>query len=135
VHRAQGHYAEADKLFSRAFTIARPEQPDAAEKLLLGALAIRVRVLGPEHPDLARTLDSLANAHRAQGHNADAEKARALAIQEKVLGSWHLDVAVARQAQGASANDSRPDSAMVESAATEVVSIGRALFKHGEHSQ
>ena len=51
--------------------------------------------LGPEHPDVATTLNNLAGLYRQMG---DYEKAlplyqKALDIREKVLGSQHPDVA------------------------------------------
>ena len=53
------------------------------------ALEIREKVLGPQHPDVATTLNNLAVLYRQMG---DYEKAlplyqRALDIREKVLGS------------------------------------------------
>jgi tetratricopeptide (TPR) repeat protein len=55
------------------------------------ALAITEKVLGPEHPRTATSLDNLANLLRDQGE-LDAARAlheRALAIREKVLGPEH----------------------------------------------
>jgi tetratricopeptide (TPR) repeat protein len=59
------------------------------------ALAIWERVLGPEHPAVATSLNNLAEVHRAQGHYEAAEPLyqRALAIWERVLGPEHPDVA------------------------------------------
>ena len=53
------------------------------------------KVLGPQHPDVATTLNNLAGLYRQMG---DYEKAlplyqRALEISEKVLGPQHPDVA------------------------------------------
>ncbi|GAB6037950.1 hypothetical protein JCM15519_25090 [Fundidesulfovibrio butyratiphilus] len=52
------------------------------------ALALREKVLGPEHPDVASILDVLADVAQADGDYATAKPLyeRALAIQEKVLG-------------------------------------------------
>ena len=43
--------------------------------------------LGPEHPDVARSLNNLAGLYRAQGQYAKAEPLyqRALGIREKAL--------------------------------------------------
>jgi tetratricopeptide (TPR) repeat protein len=63
-----------------------------AEPLLRGALAIREKVLGPEHPDKASSLNNLASLLlEAQGDLAGARPLyeRALAIREKVLGPEH----------------------------------------------
>jgi tetratricopeptide (TPR) repeat protein len=67
-----------------------------SEPLLRDALAIREKVLGPEHPDTANTLGYLARLLRDQGNLAEARPLfeRALAICEKVLGPEHPDTAV-----------------------------------------
>jgi tetratricopeptide (TPR) repeat protein len=51
--------------------------------------------LGPEHPDVATSLNDLAELLHSQGKYAEAEPLyrRALAIREKILGSEHPDVA------------------------------------------
>ena len=71
-----GRYLEADPLFQRA-------------------LSMREQVLGPDHPDVARTLHDLANLYRAQGKylEADLLYRRALSIREQVLGPDHPLVA------------------------------------------
>ena len=74
----QGRYSEAIPLAQRA-------------------LAIREKTLGPDHLDVAASLDNLANVYQAQGRYAEAEPLhkRSLAIREKTLGPDHLDVAIA----------------------------------------
>jgi len=59
-----------------------------AEPLLQRALAIREKALGPGHPDVATSLDNLAELYRAQGayERALPLYERALAIWEKALG-------------------------------------------------
>ena len=59
------------------------------------ALAIQEKALGPEHPDLAESIDNLAMLYNAQREYAKAESlcGRALAIREKALGPEHPDVA------------------------------------------
>jgi tetratricopeptide (TPR) repeat protein len=71
----RGRYVEAEPLFDRA-------------------LAIYERVLGPEHPDVANSLNNLTRLYRAQGRYVEAEPLceRALAIREKTWGSEHPDV-------------------------------------------
>jgi tetratricopeptide (TPR) repeat protein len=66
-----------------------------AEPLFQRALALREKVLGPEHPSVATSLNNLAGLYLEQGKYAEAEPLyqRALAIREKVLGSYHPDVA------------------------------------------
>jgi tetratricopeptide (TPR) repeat protein len=66
-----------------------------ARRLSERALAIREKVLGPEHPGTATGLMSLAGLLQAQGDIAGARPLfeRALAINEKVLGPEHPDTA------------------------------------------
>jgi CHAT domain-containing protein/Tfp pilus assembly protein PilF len=72
----QGKYAEATSVAQEALRVA-------------GA------TFGPEHPDLARSLNNLAELYRAQGKYAEAGPLhqRALRIWEKALGPDHPDVA------------------------------------------
>ncbi len=57
------------------------------------ALALQQKALGPEHPEIANTLNNLGNALRELGRFAEAREqyTRALALQEKVLPPEHLD--------------------------------------------
>jgi tetratricopeptide (TPR) repeat protein len=73
------------------------------------ALALRKRVLGPDHPDVATSLNNLAALYRGQGRYDQAEPLyqQALALRERVLGADHPDIvtslnnlAVLYQAQG-----------------------------------
>ena len=59
------------------------------------SLALREKTLGPRHPDIAISLNSLARLYQAQGAYARAEplQARALDVREKALGPMHPDVA------------------------------------------
>ncbi len=59
------------------------------------ALAISEQVLGPDHPDTARSLNNLGGLLQAQGDYAGARPyyERALAIREQVLGPEHPDTA------------------------------------------
>jgi tetratricopeptide (TPR) repeat protein len=70
-----------------AYTQARP--------LYERALAIREKLLGPEHPGTATSLNNLASVLEAQGDVAAARPLyeRALAIYEKVLGPEHSSTA------------------------------------------
>jgi tetratricopeptide (TPR) repeat protein len=60
------------------------------------ALAIREKVLGPEHPDTAMSLNNLGLLLQDQGDLAGARPLleRALAIKEKMLGPEHPDTAL-----------------------------------------
>ncbi len=55
------------------------------------ALTIYEKVLGPEHPETASTLNNLALLYAVQGKDEKAELLfqRALAIREKVFGPYH----------------------------------------------
>ncbi len=66
-----------------------------AEPLYQQALAIRKKALGPEHPDVATSLNNLAALYASQGQYAKAEPLyqQALAIRKKALGPEHPDVA------------------------------------------
>ena len=59
------------------------------------SLAILERLLGPEHPTIARGLNNLAELYQVEGNYAAAERLfqRALAIREKSVGPQHPDVA------------------------------------------
>lgn len=64
-------------------------KPEKAKALLTRALAIREATLGPDHPQVATTLNNLASVTGNMGDYEDAMKlqSRSLAIQEKALGS------------------------------------------------
>ena len=72
----QGHYQKAIKI---------------AEKVL----AIYEKALGPDHTDVATSLNNLASLYHALGNYAKVEPLykRSLAIYEKALGPDHTDVA------------------------------------------
>jgi tetratricopeptide (TPR) repeat protein len=80
---AVGYYLDARARFSEA------------EPLFQRALAIREKILGPEHRDVAGSLNNLAGLYYEQGEYARAEPLyqRALEIREKILGSEHPKVA------------------------------------------
>src|SRR2546430_1502444 len=66
-----------------------------AESLWRRALMIQERALGPEHPNVAVTLHSLAGLYLAKGEYGRVEPLlrRTLAIEEKALGPEHPHVA------------------------------------------
>ena len=70
-----------------------------ARPLFERALAIREKVLGPEHPDTATSLNNLARLLQDQSDITGARPLyeRALAICEKVLGPEHPDTARSSQ--------------------------------------
>ena len=57
-------------------------------------LALRKKLFGNEHPDVARSLNNLAEVISAQGRPAEAESLfrEALAMKQKLLGNEHPDV-------------------------------------------
>lgn len=80
---------------------------DAAMALRM-ALRIRETLLGPQHPDVANSLNGLAAAERALGQlaNAEALYRRALAIKtamlpqgdrDRVIGAWSLASVIAEE--------------------------------------
>jgi tetratricopeptide (TPR) repeat protein len=65
-----------------------------AEPRLVRALAIRERVLGRDHPEVARSVNDLAWLCCDEGRYAEAERLsrRALAIREKALGHQNIEI-------------------------------------------
>src|SRR5271170_4748983 len=62
-----------------------------------GQLAAREKALGPDHPDVAQSLNNLALLYSSQARYADAEPLvkRSIAILEKTSGPNHPNVAKA----------------------------------------
>ena len=67
-----------------------------AEPIQRRALEIREKVLGPNHPDTATSLNNLAGIYSSQGQYKEAEPLlkRALEINEKALGPDHPNTAI-----------------------------------------
>ncbi len=67
-----------------------------AEHLYLRALFAREQALGPNHPDIAHTLDLLANLYRTHHKFEGAEELyqRTLQLRKRALGDTHPDVAL-----------------------------------------
>ena len=86
---------EAKRLHQQAEELYNQGQYAAAIPLAERALAIREKLLGQEHPDVAESLNNLAVLYREQGNYAQAEPLfqRALAIREKAFGQEHPDFA------------------------------------------
>jgi tetratricopeptide (TPR) repeat protein len=85
------------QLLNQAGTMLRHSSRHAeAEKMYERALLIHERVLGPEHPDTAATLDHLATISGIQRKYEQALHLyeRALCIREHVLGPEHPDTAI-----------------------------------------
>ncbi|CAM9285208.1 unnamed protein product, partial [Ectocarpus sp. 13 AM-2016] len=66
-----------------------------AEPLFKQTLAIYEKVLGPEHPDVALSLNNLAVFLEGQGKYSEAEPLfeQSLTMREKMLGPEHPHVA------------------------------------------
>jgi tetratricopeptide (TPR) repeat protein len=87
LYESQGRYGEAEPLFKRS-------------------LAIREKARGPDHPDVARSLSSLAELYRSQGRDDEAEPLlkRALEIRRKARGGEHQNETASLQVEDKSAN-------------------------------
>src|SRR5262245_57989979 len=87
--------AEAAKLNKEGLALFNAGKYAETEPIYLRSLAIREKVLGPEHADVAQSLNNLATLYRAQAQYAKAESffQRALTIREKALGKDHPFVA------------------------------------------
>ena len=90
--------ARAAALDAEAARLHEADEHVQAELRLERALAIREKVLGKNHLDVASTLDHLAAVYDAQAKYAEADELyeRSLAIREQALGVDHPDVALAR---------------------------------------
>ena len=77
-------------------TYERMGLPQEATPLLQRALAIGRRALGPEHVQIAQSLNNLGVLLREQGDLAGAEPllAEGLAMRKRLLGPVHADVAI-----------------------------------------
>jgi CHAT domain-containing protein/Tfp pilus assembly protein PilF len=86
---------EAEQLNKQVEQLYQQGQYATAIPLAERALAIREKVLEPEHPDVATSLNNLAALYQEQGNYSSAEPLlqRSLAIREKVLEPEHPDVA------------------------------------------
>jgi tetratricopeptide (TPR) repeat protein len=78
-----------------AYYLSEPARYAEAQPLYERELAIWEKALGPDHPDVATSLNNLALLYYAQGRYGEAQPRceRALAIREKALGPDHPDVA------------------------------------------
>jgi tetratricopeptide (TPR) repeat protein/transcriptional regulator with XRE-family HTH domain len=143
VRRAQRHLTEAETLARRAVQIFQRLWGDdshvassfntlaeiyfdqqvcgQAEKVLLGALEIQERLLGPTHPHTARSLHNLGALclAREEYHRAEEYLTRALAIRRQALRPQHADLIATRELQTEllRATQQRAHPALEESAA------------------
>jgi CHAT domain-containing protein/Tfp pilus assembly protein PilF len=86
---------EASQLYTESRRLYIAGKYDEARPLAERSLEIREKLLGPEHPDVARAIHHLATLNHIKGDYAKAELLfqRSLTIKEKVLGPEHPDVA------------------------------------------
>ena len=86
---------KAKALKQQATNLYRQGQYSKAIPIAKEVLAIREKALGPEHPDVAESLNNLALLYDSFNDYARAEPLyqRALAIYEKALGPEHPSVA------------------------------------------
>jgi nucleoside phosphorylase len=85
----------AELLYRTGLYLGRHTTDAEVERIAQQSLIIREQQLGPEHPDVAISLNNLAYVYcmRAEYEKAEPLYRRALNIQEQQLGSEHLDVA------------------------------------------
>ena len=90
---AQG--TEWEGLTEEVMSLYQKGQYDRAMVMAKQALEVAEKAVGPNHPSVAVSLNTLAVLYTTQGQYAQAEPLyqRALAIGEKALGPAHPDVA------------------------------------------
>ena len=90
---AQG--IEWETLNAEVMSLYRQGRYDRAVVVAKKALQVAEQSMGPNHPDVATSLNNLAALYKTQGQYAQAEPLykRSLAIREKTLGPNHPDVA------------------------------------------
>ena len=92
---AQGAGIEWDTLNKEVMRLYQAGDYKRATAIAEKALKVAEENVGPDHPDVATTLNNLAGLYTAQGEYAKAEPLfkRSLAILEKALGPDHPSVA------------------------------------------
>ena len=90
-----GQADEVEALNKRIMSLYRAGKSAEAIPLTRQMLAMLEKMLGPDHPNVAASLNNLASLYEDQGRYADSEPLfkRSLAIREKALGPDHPDVA------------------------------------------
>ena len=88
---AQGAGIEWETLNQEVMELYRTGQYARAVTVAQAALRVAEQDVGPEHPDVATSLNNLAELYRTLGDYAKAEPLykRSLAIREKALGPEH----------------------------------------------
>src|ERR671925_51543 len=87
--------AEAERLNEEGVALYVAGKYSDAEPLYQRSLLILQKILGPEHPRVATSLNNLAALYRAQGYYGKAEPLyqRSLTIRERVPKPEHRDIA------------------------------------------
>ena len=113
VVHAQGAGIEWDVLNQEVMELYRAGKYDRAVIVAQKALQVAEQNVGPDHPDVATSLNNLAGLYRTQGDYAKAEPLykRSLAIWEKALGPDHPDVATSLENLAALYRDTNRGSA------------------------
>lgn len=93
--RQTAELQEAQRLSEQVVKLFAEDKHDEALPLAMRSLAIRERILGPNDPNVAAILNSVAEIYRIKGDYAKAEPLhlRALGIFERSFGSDHQFVA------------------------------------------
>ena len=93
--RTVAQESELDALSAKVEELHGQGRFDEAVDVAQQALKMAERALRPDHPDVATSLNNLAELYRDQGKYGDAEPLykQSLAIREKALGPDHPDVA------------------------------------------
>ena len=97
----QGAGIEWDTLNQEVLRLYRAGQYERAIIVAQEALKVAEDNVGPNHLDVATSLNNLAELYKTQGHYAKAEPLykRALSIEEKALGPDHPSVAHPEQSR------------------------------------
>jgi tetratricopeptide (TPR) repeat protein len=92
---AQGAGSDWETLNKEVKDLYRAGKYDRALVVAKKALQLAERNVGPNHPDVATSLNNLAALYKIQGQYSGAEPLykRSLAIEEKALGPDHPTVA------------------------------------------
>jgi len=87
--------AQLKALNEQAVQLYKQGEYQKATELLEQVVKLAIKRFGPDHPDVATSLNNLAELYRSMGRYTEAEPLckRSLAIREKQLGRDHPDVA------------------------------------------
>ena len=80
------------------------------------SISIKEKALGPDHPDLATSLNNLAILYRSQGRYEDTEPLyqRFISIKEKALGRDHPSLATGLENYASLLRETGRDSEAIE---------------------